>query len=165
MQIDGVPNLYKITDNLYRSAQPTKEGMSNLRKTGIETVINLRSFHSDKEELKNTELASEHIYMKTWHPEREDVVQFLRIVTNKKHMPVLFHCQHGADRTGTMCALYRVVVQGWTKEEAIKEMTQGGYGFHKIWSNLPDWIDQLDIESIRTEVGIKPQNQRVDLTR
>ncbi len=49
----------------------------------------------------------------------------------------LVHCQRGADRAGTMCVLYCVAVQGWTKEEAIREMTEGGFGFYEIWKNLP----------------------------
>ena len=90
--------------------------------------------------------------MKAWHPEEKEVIRFLRIVTNPKQTTVLVHCQHGADRTGTMCALYRVVEQGWTKEQAIEEMTQGGFGFHRIWSNLIQWIDTLDIEGIKKKV-------------
>jgi hypothetical protein len=55
-----------------------------------------------------------------------------------------------------MTAIYRVAVQGWTKEEAIREMTEGGYGFHKVWGNLPDCIQDLDIDSMREEAGIPP---------
>jgi len=153
----GVPNLHKVSDTLYRSAQPTGEGMTSLKAQGVQTIVNLRSFHSNREKIGNTGLASEHIFMKTWHPEREEAVRFLQIVTNPKRTPVLVHCQHGADRTGTMCAIYRVAVQGWTKEEAIREMTQGGYGFHEIWPNLPAWIKALDIEALRKEAGIKEQ--------
>lgn len=150
----GVPNLHKITTNLYRSAQPTAEGMQNLKKMGIKTVINLRSFNSDSDEVGNTGLIREHIFMKAWHPERKEVVRFLQIVTDEKRYPILFHCQHGADRTGIMCAIYRIAVQGWSREEAIREMKEGGYGYHTIWVNLPTWLDELDIESIKKEVGI-----------
>jgi malate synthase len=96
--------------------------------------------------------------MKAWHPERKEVVKFLQIVTDEKRYPILFHCQHGADRTGIMCALYRIAVQGWSREEAIQEMKEGGYGFHTIWVNLPTWLDELDIESIKKEVGIPKKN-------
>jgi protein tyrosine phosphatase (PTP) superfamily phosphohydrolase (DUF442 family) len=154
----GVPNLHKITTNLYRSAQPTAEGFQNLQKMGIKTVINLRSFNSDRDEIGNTGLLREHIFMKAWHPERKEVVKFLQIVTDEKRYPILFHCQHGADRTGIMCALYRIAVQGWSREEAIQEMKEGGYGFHTIWVNLPTWLDELDIESIKKEVGIPKKN-------
>ena len=154
VKLEGVPNLHQVSENLYRSAQPSAQGMSNLKGKGVNTVVNLRSFHSDRDELGQTGLGYEHITMKAWHPERKEVVEFLRIVSDPKRTPVLVHCQHGADRTGTMCALYRVAIQGWTKEEAIREMTEGGYGFHRIWRNLPNWIEDLDIESIKRDVGL-----------
>ncbi len=155
MQMEGVPNLHKVSDTLYRSAQPSASGMRNLKAMGIDTVIDLRSFHSDRDEIGNTALAHESIPMKAWHAEEEDAVKFLRIATNRKHSPVLVHCQHGSDRTGTLCAVYRVAAQGWTKEEALKEMVQGGFGFHGIWENLVQWIDGLDIERIKKKAGIK----------
>jgi protein tyrosine phosphatase (PTP) superfamily phosphohydrolase (DUF442 family) len=120
VHLGGVPNLHKVSDDLYRSAQPTSRGMQQLQQLGIKTVVNLRSFHSDRDDIGQTGLAYEHIYMKAWHPEEEDVVRFLRIVTDPEHTPVLVHCQHGSDRTGTMVALYRIAVQGWTKEAAIR---------------------------------------------
>ena len=155
IQVKGVPNLHKVSDTLYRSAQPSAEGIKNLKAMGIETIVNLRSFHSDRDEIGDTGLAYEHTHMKAWHAEEEDAVKFLQIVTNPKRCPVLVHCQHGADRTGTMCALYRVTVQGWSKEEALKEMTQGGFGFHGIWENLIQWINGLDIETIKKRAGIR----------
>jgi len=154
VRLDGVPNLHQVSTNLYRSAQPTAQGMRNLKQNGIATVVNLRSFNSDRDEIKGTGLGYEHIYMKAWHPEQKEVVRFLQIVTDPQRTPVLVHCQHGADRTGTMCAIYRVVVQGWTKEAAIREMAQGGFGFHAVWKNLPTWIEKLDVKSIRRDVAI-----------
>ncbi len=154
--LGGAPNLHKISDTLYRSAQPSAEGMQNLKTLGIRTVINLRAFHSDSEELENTGLRGEHIYMKTWHPERADAVRFLKLATDPARAPVLVHCQHGADRTGTMIALYRIAVQGWSQEEAAREMTEGGFGFHEVWVNLIPWLEKQDIEAIRHEAGIPP---------
>ena len=106
MQMEGVPNFHKVSESLYRSAQTSAPGVKNLKAMGIETVINLRSFHSDRGEIGDTALVRESISMKAWHAEEEDAVKFLQIVTNTKRSPVLVHCQHGADRTGTMCALY-----------------------------------------------------------
>lgn len=150
----GAPNLHKVSDNLYRSAQPSAEGMANLSALGIKSVISLRAFHSDREALGSTGLVYERIPIKTWHPEREDVVRFLKIATSPARVPVLVHCQHGADRTGTLVTIYRVAVEGWSKAEAVREMTEGGFGFHEIWVNLVPWLEELDMESIRREVGL-----------
>jgi hypothetical protein len=53
-----------------------------------------------------------------------------------------------------MCAIYRIAVQGWTKEKALKEMVEGGFGFHGIWGHLAQWVNKLDIEKIKQKAGI-----------
>jgi protein tyrosine/serine phosphatase len=128
--------------------------MRQLKAMGVKTVINLRSFNSDRDELGGTGLGYEHICMKVWHPEREDIIRFLHIATDKDRTPAFVHCQHGADRTGLMCAIYRVAVCGWTKDEAIREMTQGGFGYHTVWTNLVKFIKDLDIDGIKKQAGI-----------
>ena len=149
IELPGLPNFHKVSDDLYRGAQPTAEGMKQLKKLGIKTVVNLRSLHSDRDEIKGTALSYEHINMTTWNTEDKDVVRFLQIVTDSNCTPVFVHCQHGADRTGTMCAIYRIIIQGWSKNEAVDEMTKGGFGYHSIWQNLPDNIRKLDVEEIK----------------
>ena len=138
INIDGVPNLHRVTDSLYRSAQPTAQGMKNLKGMGIKTVVSLRSFNSDRDEIGTTELGYERISMKAWRPEHNEAIRFLQIASNPERCPILVHCKKGADRTGTMIAIYRIAVQDWTKEEAIREMVEGGYGFHRIWNNLTE---------------------------
>jgi protein tyrosine/serine phosphatase len=150
----GLPNLHRVNGNMYRCAQPTAEGMRAAEKLGIRTVISLRAFHSDNGEVESTKLKTERIYFKTWHPEDEDVVRFLKLIANTNNGPFLVHCQHGADRTGTMVAIYRITVQGWSKNDAIKEMTEGGFGYHAVWSNLVRYLNELDIKSLRKKAGL-----------
>lgn len=147
-------NLYQVAPGIYRGAQPTAEGFTELEKMGVRTVINLRGLHSDREKLEHTGLAYRHITFQTWHPEDEDIVEFLRVIAKPANQPVFFHCQHGSDRTGTMCAIYRLVIQGWSKDEAIREMTEGDYGFHVVWGNLIDYLRKLDVERIKREAGL-----------
>jgi protein tyrosine/serine phosphatase len=155
IQHPGLPNLHRISDNLYRCAQPTAEGLRTAEKLGIKTVLSLRAFHSDNDEIKSTKLKTERIYFNTWHAEEEDVLRFLKIVTDTNAGPVLVHCLHGADRTGTMIAIYRMVVQDWKKEDAIKEMTEGSFGYHAVWKNLIRYLNGLDVEALRKKAGIK----------
>lgn len=150
----GLPNLHRVSGALHRCAQPTTEGMKAAEKLGIRTVINLRGFNSDKDEVKGTNLKTEHIRFNTWDVDEEDVVRFLQIVANTNSGPFLIHCKHGADRTGTMVAVYRMAIQGWKKEDAIKEMKEGGYGYHKIWGNLIRYLNKLDVAALKKKAGI-----------
>jgi len=161
VEAPGVPNLYRVDAGLYRSAQPSRNGFTRLGArhglvpgdAPITTVLSLRAFFSDAPLVAMpSALRLEQIPVQSWHPEDEDVVQFLRIATDSARQPVLVHCQHGADRTGTMVAIYRIAVQGWTKAAAIDEMTRGGFGFHPIWQNLVRYIEDLDVDAIRTQV-------------
>ena len=154
-KIPGLPNFFQVAPGLYRGAQPTADGMRRLEAMGIKTVLSLRAFHEDESLLPGTELDHPRIRFNTWHPEDEDVVRFLRIVTDPANAPVFVHCQHGSDRTGTMIAVYRIAVQGWDREEAIREMVDGGYGFHPLWENLKSYLRGLDIEAIRRQAGLR----------
>jgi Tyrosine phosphatase family len=158
----GLQNLYRVNSNLYRSAQPTAEGFVFLNSkpqllTGdspIQTIISLRALHDDEQLLpSNNTLRFEQIRFNTWHPEDEDIIKFLRIANTKTLHPVLVHCQYGSDRTGTMVAIYRIAYEGWTKQQAIDEMIRGGYGFHSMWQNLRYYIEQLDIDALKTKVA------------
>jgi protein tyrosine/serine phosphatase len=154
----GMTNLHRVSAGLYRSAQPGAQGFSEIEKLGIKTVINLRAFHSDKDELprgRRLDLKLEQINFNAWHPENEDVVRFLKIVTDTNRGPVLVHCYYGADRTGTMIAFYRMAVEGWTKQQAIAEMTGDRYGFHEVFSNLVHFIEKADVPALKKKAGLR----------
>ncbi|MHC4945697.1 MAG: fused DSP-PTPase phosphatase/NAD kinase-like protein [Planctomycetota bacterium] len=150
--LPGLPNLHKVDDGLYRGAQPEEEGFAGLKKLGIKTVVNLRSLHSDRSECKKHGLDYVKISAQAWEAEEDEVVDFMKIATDPERMPVFVHCQHGADRTGMMVAVYRVVEMGWTKEEAIREMTEGGYGYHSIWKGLLTYIRELDVPALKAKI-------------
>ncbi len=150
----GFPNFHRVSKRLYRGAQPKRKGMWELKKMGVKSVLNLRSLHPDKELLKGTGLKYYRLRMKAWHAEEEDVVAFLKIVNKQKNTPLFVHCEYGADRTGMLVAFYRIIFCGWSKEKAIQEMTQGGFDYHIIWSNLVTYIRKADIETIKEKAGI-----------
>ena len=152
----GLPNLFQVSPVLYRGAQPKKEGFPELEAMGIRTVVSLRVFHGDSSLLEGTSLKGEAIPFRTWHPEDEEVVRFLRIATDPSKTPVFVHCRRGIDRTGTMVAIYRIAVEGWSKEEAIREMTEGGFGYDGKFPNLVRFLQKVDISAIKHRAGLDP---------
>ncbi|KVL14370.1 dual specificity protein phosphatase family protein [Burkholderia cepacia] len=149
-----VNNLHRITPTLYRSAQLSRADVPELQKLGIRKVISFRSFHADDSILAGTQIKMQRIRINTWDIRDEDMVAALKALrTADQDGPVLIHCQHGADRTGLVSALYRMVYQGWTREQALDELQHGGYGFHPIWQNITNYLKRVDVERLRQEVN------------
>ena len=154
VQIAGVNNCFQVTSNLYRGAQPTAKGFKNLQAMGIKTAVNLRAWHSDKDKVAGSGLKSVRFEMEPWRGDTEEVVQFLKVATDTNNVPAFVHCQRGADRTGMMCAMYRIAVCGWTKAQAIDEMRNGGFNFSPIWHELITFIEKADIADIKRRAGL-----------
>ena len=149
IEVAGIKNCFQVTTNLYRGAQPTAEGMKQLKANGVKTVVNLRAWHSDKDKVAGTGLNSVRFEMEPWHGDEAEVIQFLKIVTDTNNLPAFVHCERGADRTGMMCAMYRITVCGWTKQEAIAEMKDGGFGFNPVWQELVTFVEKADVADIK----------------
>lgn len=153
--IEGLPglyNFYKVDDNLYRSAQPLDEGFAELKKLGVKTVITLRTLHTDSVQCEKMALYCFQIQVEVWDPDEEEVIEFLRAAINPSMHPLLLHCKRGADRTGMMVAMYRIVVQGWSKEEALREMVLGGYGYNPFWEDVFNYVLDVDVEEIKRKL-------------
>src|SRR5688572_13264939 len=154
--LEGVPNLHQLTPTLYRSEQPTALGMKNLEQLGIRTVINLRFFNNDRKEAAGTLLRTERVGILTWDVDDDHVVQVMRMLRQAENGPFLIHCQHGADRTGLMSAMYRILEQGWSVDDALAELTGGGFGYHSIWTNILRYVREADVDRLRAEIGASP---------
>jgi protein tyrosine phosphatase (PTP) superfamily phosphohydrolase (DUF442 family) len=152
----GLTNFHRVSPVLYRGAQPTREGLDELRRLGIKTVVSLRAFHGEREAVAAAGLGYERISFKVWHPEDEDLRRFLAIVTDPSRQPVFVHCLRGADRTGTAVAAYRICVEGWGREEAIEEMVDGGFEFSPRFRNLLGYLRSLDVGALM----VRPKQQR-----
>ncbi|MCL2310326.1 MAG: tyrosine-protein phosphatase [Proteobacteria bacterium] len=151
--IDKEYNLYQVTPLFYRSAQFDKKQVANLTELKIQTVINLRHFHSDDAILADSGIAAVRVPMSAGEIGDDEVVAALRAIRQAEAKGAfLLHCQHGADRTGMITAMYRMLYQGWTRAQALDEMQNGGYGYHTIWRNIPTYIEQVDLDKIRRSV-------------
>jgi len=152
--VTGIDNCYQVSSNLFRGAQPTAQGMANLKSLGIKTVINLRAFHSDQDRVAGTGLKSVRFETEPWHADEDDVVGFLKVMADTNNLPAFVHCERGADRTGMMCAMYRVAICGWSKDDAIDEMTEGGFHYNPVWRDLVAYIKKVDVADLKRRAGL-----------
>ena len=149
-------NLYRLDDKLFRSEQLTEKDYELLRKNNINTLINLRFFdrNDDRQAFGKTSLTLVNTPLLTWSITPQEVARVLwQIEQHQRNGAVLIHCYHGADRTGLISAMYRVVYQNWELSEAKREMMQGPYGFHSVWKNIEGFFTEKNINEIKQELA------------
>ncbi|UQZ89134.1 protein-tyrosine-phosphatase [Deltaproteobacteria bacterium Smac51] len=145
-------NLYTLNPRVFRSAQPTAEAFTEYEKLGLKTVLQLRPDPDDEPLIKHTGLKLIVVPMRTDDIKDEHIIMALNLIQSEPG-PVLVHCRHGADRTGVVMAMYRIIIEGWTRDEAMTEMLRGGYGFHhRKRQNIVEYMKGVDIEGIRRGV-------------
>jgi protein tyrosine/serine phosphatase len=131
-QSENLPNFQKVDDHVYRGAQPTNNGFKDLAERGIKTVVDLRDIgeHSQADEQKAvTDLGMRYVSipmqgMST--PKDKQIAAGLALLNDVAIGPVFVHCKRGADRTGTMIAVYRILHDGWDSKRALSEAKSYG---------------------------------------
>ena len=126
-----LPNFYKINDRLYRGAQPEPSGIKKLKELGIQTILNLRG---EGEETRAEQKEAEEAGLKyiglpmpgLSSPSDAAVEQALKIIDDPANGVVFVHCKHGADRTGTVIACYRISHENVNQDQAITEARKYG---------------------------------------
>lgn len=154
--IDEAKNFYRVDERLFRSAQLDGSDAAKLHELGIKSIVNLRHFSrggdkrafGDQFWLANKPLQS-------WEIKPAQIADVLRTIRERqKEGAVLVHCYHGADRTGLVVAMYRVIYQGWSLDAARSEMIDGGYGFHSMWQDIAGFLTPQNEALVRAELGI-----------
>ena len=136
LALNGVPNFGRVTENLYRGGQPTEEGFRELKKLGIEIVVNFRDeparIEEERQAVEALGLRPVSIPWSSWHrPKKKQVAEFLELLRANPKPKIFVHCHRGADRTGVMVAAFRMALQGWTPPQALTEMRT--FNYHRFW--------------------------------
>ena len=137
LHIAGIHNAGKINNFLFRGAQPNENGLTELKKLGITTIVDLRGEDREKYEWERRKSESlgmrfVHLPVSGWSPPSdEQVAQFLELLRDDPRQKVFVHCRFGDDRTGVFVATYRMAVDQWPSEKALAEMYF--FGFNGFW--------------------------------
>ncbi len=147
----GLDNLHKIDEGLYRSEQPDREGFAELYAMNVRSVLNFRTQDRDREISGGLPFEYHYISMLPQKLKPAQITRALRVIKAARK-PLLIHCKKGADRAGAVSAAYRMVGQNWPVEAAIREMTQGGYGFNEEYANIPRMLRKINWDKSRKKV-------------
>src|SRR5215471_7570382 len=96
---NGLPNGGKINDSLFRGAQPQSEGLKELKRLGITTIVDLRGEDPDKiswerQQAESLGIRFVNIPVSGWSPPSNDqVAAFLAIFHNHPQEKVFVHCR------------------------------------------------------------------------
>lgn len=120
----------KVDKDIYRGSAPGVKDVEHLKNNfGIKKIVSLDQGSGEKIDRACKLLGIDHVklYIETKH----DISKLLK--HNLKDLlvkggPTFFHCQHGKDRTGLLCALYRVKYMGWSPQKALAEAKSLGFG-------------------------------------
>lgn len=148
-----IDNWFQVAPELYRCAQPSAADMRTLAAAGIRSVVNLREYHSDRDEVDGTGLHLVELRLDAGDLTYLQLVAALRALLAAPK-PVVVHCWQGADRTGAVVAGWRVAVDGWTPAQALEEMVAGGFGHSVFYDNLRALVAGLDRAQLRADAGL-----------
>src|SRR6266481_1980557 len=120
-----------------QSFPPSEMRSAYGEKLGITTVVDLRGEDLDtiaweRRQAESLGMRFVHIPVSGWSPPTdEQVVQFLSLFRGEPGQKVFVHCRFGDDRTGVFVATYRMALEKWPAEQALKEMYF--FGFNGFW--------------------------------
>jgi tyrosine-protein phosphatase SIW14 len=139
-----IDNFGVINPNYYRGAQPDGRDYADLAALGVKTLINLTSDDAAANEQTMAEqagMAYVQIPMSTREvPTGAKLAAFLEIVNDPARQPVYVHCVGGRHRTGVMTAVYRMTQDGWTPDQAFKEMKQYKFGADFLHPEFKEFV-------------------------
>jgi tyrosine-protein phosphatase SIW14 len=147
LKLAGVPRAGKISDVLFRGAQPSPQGLAELKKLGITTIVDLRGNRgpvaAERREVESLGMRFIDIPVLGWSaPTNAQVAQFLKLFQDDPQQKVFVHCYYGEDRSGVMVAAYRIAQQNWTADQAIAEMYSFGFHYH-LYPGMKSYVQEF----------------------
>jgi protein tyrosine phosphatase (PTP) superfamily phosphohydrolase (DUF442 family) len=121
-----VRNFERVSANLMRGGAPSAQAMNELKAAGVKTIVNLRGGGAASKKEERTAMAIGldyyNIPMGYADPNLTKVSSVLDIIRDPAKQPVYIHCLQGADRTGMIVGIHRVLSDGWQFDKAYTEM-------------------------------------------
>ncbi len=137
-------NKHLVSDKLWRSAQPTPYQIARIARDGVRTIVSLRGGRRHGSWPLEVEACQRHglqfvelVVRSRGAPDRQTILDAAKFFDALEY-PALVHCKSGADRAGFVAALYRIVREGATADQALKELSWRYGHFHWAKTGILD---------------------------
>ena len=140
-----VPRVLCLDENLTTGAQPTGNAYINAAASGFHSVLSLRTGNEgidlarERAQVEGTKMRYFNIPVNSSAPLPEQADEFIRLVKDPSHHPMLINCA-SANRVGAFMMIYRVVDQGWSEDEALAEAKNIGLRSDTLKKFAQDYI-------------------------
>jgi protein tyrosine/serine phosphatase len=122
-------NKHRVSDRLWRSAQPAPHQLARLKAEGVRTIVNLRggrehgSWQLQKDACDRLGLhMAEFVVRSRGAPDPATILN-AKTFFERLEYPVVLHCKSGADRAGFVAALFLILHEGRPVEEALRQLS------------------------------------------
>ena len=168
----SIKNFGVVDGRIYRGAQPKDEDFVALKQLGVTTVVDLRldARKGSRAEAEAAGLRYVNIRIDDHkQPTDADVAAFVALLDRSPDAKVYVHCAGGRHRTGSMVAVYRMVRNGWTLDQAYGEMkaydfyTSNGHGGFKTF--VEDYYKRMTGDPASVPVAYQAATAEVAQTR
>lgn len=123
-------NLHRVSDGVWRSAQPAPHHLRRAQTLGIQTIVNLRgrrdncgSYILEREACHRLGLTLVDFPIRSRGALEKPTLLAAAELFPRLRYPVLFHCKSGADRAGMMSTLYLHLQEGVALPQALKQLS------------------------------------------
>jgi len=151
-------NLHEVAPGVWRSAQPGPRNIRRLAKRGLKTVVNLRgerdcgSFRLEQQACDRYGVRLINFKLQSRGAPRVEKIHEAAELFERIEYPVLLHCKSGADRVGLMSALYLLLREGHSVEEAARQLSLRFGHFRQADTGVLDHF----LESYRADNAREP---------
>ena len=123
-------NLHRVSDRVWRAAQPSPAQLRRAKAAGIRTIVNLRgrrdtcgSYVLERQACERLDLALVDFPIRSRAPLDRPTLHAAGDMFARIDYPALFHCKSGSDRVAFMTTLYLFLAEGEALRRAMKQLS------------------------------------------
>lgn len=144
--VAGIQNLAKIESTVACAGAITPGSVSEIKKMGFASLINLRQATEQGADIDAEAAAAKaaginfvHVPFNGGQPTTAAVDQFLKAITTPGNTPAFIHCA-GGNRAAAMWFVKRAVVDKWDNDRAMAEATDLGFTSQALKNFMLEYV-------------------------